>query len=100
MTLVPLAVVSGCGEVTCSLPEDPRTRADELIQGCFTDTTYCAGSSVSRIEGLETVSVENWSQIRACGRSVRVDRLEDRRHGATVVYACDVDGLVAAYAFV
>jgi hypothetical protein len=94
---IPLFVLSACGETNCSLPEDPRARADELIQGCFTGTTYCEGPGLPRVEGLETVSVENWSQIQTCGRSVRFDRIEERRGGVSVVYVCDADDRVAEY---
>lgn len=95
--LVAPLMMSGCGDVACSLPEDPRARADELMEGCFTGRTQCEGSRVSRIEGIETVAVENWSQIRACGRSVQFDRIEERRHAVTVIYVCGVDELVAEY---
>lgn len=98
LALIPLFVVSACGETKCTLPEDPRARADELIHGCFTGTTYCAGGSgFSGIEGLEAVSVENWSQIQTCGRSVRFDRIEEDGYGVSVVYVCDADDLVAEY---
>ena len=53
LALIPLFVVSACGETKCTLPEDPRARADELIHGCFTGTTYCAGGS--GFSGIEDV---------------------------------------------
>lgn len=96
---VPIVAVlmGGCGPEICAIPDDPRVRADELIGGCFTGRTFCTGSGLSRIEGLESTNVSNWAEIQACGRNLSFDRVVETRFFVSVVYICTVEQLAIEY---
>lgn len=86
-----IPALGGCGDQRCSQPENARARADQLVAGCFTGQTFCSGSGPSRIEEIETVSIDNWAQLQQCGRPIQFDRIEESSQIVSVIYLCFVD---------